>query len=629
MTDENNYNIFDGEDGTDLWSVEEGVDLDGDGISDAVVTDYDLDGDGYIDVETAEIDLDSDGMDDMLIADYDLDGDGYVDVETMAGDTNSDGYIDITTTDLDLDGDGLIDVSVLEADTNYDTLVDYAEVTSITYNEDGSTTEYYANASDTDYDGQFDDFDYGVNELADDDGDIAPITYDEPETYTEPEPVSYEEPETYTEPEPVVYEETTEVEPLTYDEPEDDFYSEPDATEDDDNTYNLVSSEDLDGDGEDDFLVTEIDTDGDGVADGFMYAADLDSDGKADITFTQLDTDGDGDYDTMELKAISYEEDGSAREFFVRGQDLDDDGEIDNIDFGSNELSAEEVEDNDVFAIANDEEDETEFESFESEETEESEDYENLDNTEYEEDDNVDYLDYEDTDDVDTDTEEDEFDYADYEEDDEEGLVLPTVDYDTTRENGTYYDELDNFDPADADNEGVIGDPEDALEYWEFQGQTNRCAIYAQKFVIEEYLGREVDIEELVDVATENGWFDENSGTTVMNMDNLLDHYGVPNEPSAFNTIEDLTESLNEGHRVIVSVDADEYWMGEDDDGSVFVPDDGPNHAIEVIGVDTSDPENPVVIVNDSGTPNGQGLEIPMETFMDAWEDGNCFMIEC
>jgi hypothetical protein len=27
--------------------------------------------------------------------------------------------------------------------------------------------------------------------------------------------------------------------------------------------------------------------------------------------------------------------------------------------------------------------------------------------------------------------------------------------------------------------------------------------------------------------------------------------------------------------------------------------------------------------------PNGAGVEVPMATFMDAWEDGNNYMVEC
>ena len=51
-----------------------------------------------------------------------------------------------------------------------------------------------------------------------------------------------------------------------------------------------------------------------------------------------------------------------------------------------------------------------------------------------------------------------------------------------------------NFDP-ETNPEFVSGDPAKSMEFWEYQGNTGRCAIYAQKFAIEEILGREIPIE--------------------------------------------------------------------------------------------------------------------------------------
>jgi hypothetical protein len=41
-----------------------------------------------------------------------------------------------------------------------------------------------------------------------------------------------------------------------------------------------------------------------------------------------------------------------------------------------------------------------------------------------------------------------------------------------------------------------------------------------------------------------------------------------------------------------------------------------------------SDPANPHIIVNDSGIPDGGGLMIPVDDFMNAWADSNCLMVE-
>lgn len=192
---------------------------------------------------------------------------------------------------------------------------------------------------------------------------------------------------------------------------------------------------------------------------------------------------------------------------------------------------------------------------------------------------------------------------------------------------GIASNDLDNFDPSEADMDSVTGNPEESMEHWEYQGDTGRCALYSQKFVIEELTGKEIDIEELADFAEENGWFTEEGGTPFINMNKVLDYFGIENDMSFHNDASDLEDALEAGKKIIVSVDADEIWHGESDD--LFTPGDGANHAVEVIGIDHSDEDNPMVILNDSGTPDGCGEMVPLDTFMDAWEDGNYQMISC
>ena len=138
-----------------------------------------------------------------------------------------------------------------------------------------------------------------------------------------------------------------------------------------------------------------------------------------------------------------------------------------------------------------------------------------------------------------------------------------------------------------------------------------------------------VPAQELADLAEENGWFTEEGGTPVINMNKILDYYGVDNEMTFNNDIDDIRECLEAGGKVIVSIDADEIWYGEVDGEGIYTPNDGVNHAVEVIGIDYSDPDEPMVILNDSGNPDGCGVMVPLDYFVDAWEDGNCQMIAC
>lgn len=185
------------------------------------------------------------------------------------------------------------------------------------------------------------------------------------------------------------------------------------------------------------------------------------------------------------------------------------------------------------------------------------------------------------------------------------------------------------FDPSLSNPDLVSGDPVVDMEHWEFQGPTGRCAIYAQKFVIEEAIGREVPIEELVAVAEEHGWFNEaaGGGTTTLNMDKLLEYYGVDHEMLFDNDINSLEEALKDGKNVIVGVDSGQIWYG--DPNNIFSPETQADHAVQVIGIDHTDPENPMVVLNDSGTPNGCGELVPLEVFENAWNAGDAQMIVC
>lgn len=393
-------------------------------------------------------------------------------------------------------------------------------------------------------------------------------------------------------------------------------------TVDDDNVYE--ESYDLDGDGKDDVSFFGVDANEDGVIDSVITEVDLDGDGQADIVTYEADVNFDGKADYTEIQLIA--EDNSTDDLIIRYADTDLDGKTDSFSINTDEdyfLDRDDMDldfdDTDAENSGEEESDDTDYENSGEEESDDT-DYENSGEEEsYEEEE----YNYEGS---------DEEGYENGESDETEGegeyIELDTVDYDTNADNSTMYYDLENFDPADADADGVVGDPEEALDLWEYQGNTNRCAIYSQKFVIEEFTGEEVDIEELCDVAEENGWFSEDGGTPIMYMDKLLDHYGVPNETSFDNDIQDISDSLADGKRVIVAVDADEIWAGENDT-DMYEPGDGVDHAIEVIGIDNSDPENPMVIVNDSGNPDGQGVMIPMDTFVDAWEDSDCYMVEC
>lgn len=183
------------------------------------------------------------------------------------------------------------------------------------------------------------------------------------------------------------------------------------------------------------------------------------------------------------------------------------------------------------------------------------------------------------------------------------------------------YDGYESYDPTDSD--GVIGDPTDAMESWHSQ-TGNTCAVVSQEFILEDILDREFDEDELRELAEENGWY--NNGTAPEDVGNLLEYYGIETQRSEGNSFEDLRDSLADGNKIIVAVDSDELWNGQSND--FFGPGMDADHAIQVVGIDESDPDDIKIIINDSGVANGQCVEVPVDQFMEAWEDGNGFMVE-
>lgn len=367
----------------------------------------------------------------------------------------------------------------------------------------------------------------------------------------------------------------------------------------------------------------EIDIDGDGISDGYMREIDLDGDGIADAEEIGVDTNGDGIIDRF-VTLIDADHDGSYEQF-VEANDYDQDGVLDDMktytDTDNSGMYDEVI---------------VQYDSTGDHVMDTVETYHD-----YNEDGDIDSTTVEqliDTDgdgifdkyiiSVDSDgdnvfesTELYEYDASD------DSLTLLAIDDDglTGNVHGTYAEDLDNFDPTHADPDDVVGHPEEAMKQWEYQGDTGRCALYSQKFVIEELTGEEIDIEEIADLAESHGWFSEDSGTPTLNMAKVLEHYGIDSDTSFHNSLDDLRDALANDHKVIVSVDSGEIWYGEND--SIFTPGEGADHAVEVIGIDYSDPDHPMVILNDSGSPDGCGEMVPMDTFADAWEDSANQMI--
>ena len=102
-----------------------------------------------------------------------------------------------------------------------------------------------------------------------------------------------------------------------------------------------------------------------------------------------------------------------------------------------------------------------------------------------------------------------------------------------------------------------------------------------------------------------------------------MEAVGLRVERSEHLTVSDLAMSLAEGEKVICGVNN----MILQEPALADLPGINANHAVEVIGIDYSDPGNPKVILNDPGVENGRGIRHNLDVFMDAWKTSDHFAV--
>lgn len=163
------------------------------------------------------------------------------------------------------------------------------------------------------------------------------------------------------------------------------------------------------------------------------------------------------------------------------------------------------------------------------------------------------------------------------------------------------------------------------------QPDDHSCALRSQQIVLRDF-GIDIPFKDLEKIALDYGVYSED-GTWTTDIGKVLEIAGVPMHQTWDATIHDLTHELAQGHRIIVSVDAHELWNNDTIMGKFnnwfndVIGNQGGNHALIVAGVEVNSqaPSDVKVVLTDPGSGDLR-IEYPMEQFMDAWKDSNCFM---
>ncbi|MFM9964370.1 MAG: hypothetical protein ACKV2Q_24475 [Planctomycetaceae bacterium] len=188
---------------------------------------------------------------------------------------------------------------------------------------------------------------------------------------------------------------------------------------------------------------------------------------------------------------------------------------------------------------------------------------------------------------------------------------------------------LAGFNPEIVDPRDMQGTPNLDVLFWDGQQHhPDTCAIRCQEFILQQFTGMDIPEDQLVVEAQQHGWYRPGGGTPACDVGNLLELHGIPVNHFQHSNIFHLTNELAQGHKVIIGVDSGELWESNSilESISDALGLEAADHAVVVSGIDTSDPEHPMVIISDPGTGDA-AARYPLEQFLDAWSDGGFEMV--
>jgi hypothetical protein len=168
----------------------------------------------------------------------------------------------------------------------------------------------------------------------------------------------------------------------------------------------------------------------------------------------------------------------------------------------------------------------------------------------------------------------------------------------------------------------VAGRPDEMSWYWQDQGATRDCALYAEGSAARAF-GREFDVERERKAAADAGEYD-GSGTSREAMGHVWERNGLaveryatdpeqPPEAQSDAAWTEMARRLDEGKAVVVAVDTGPIWENWEHAA------DRRGHALWVTGIKELPEGSYGVVCNDSGRPDGKGMVYPAEDFERAW----------
>ena len=170
----------------------------------------------------------------------------------------------------------------------------------------------------------------------------------------------------------------------------------------------------------------------------------------------------------------------------------------------------------------------------------------------------------------------------------------------------------------------VAGNWQDC-RFWSLQAFSFNCTVAVAQDILAAY-GVEISEEALTEIMIREGLLTENGGS-IATVGATLDYGGIPTYAYMNATFDNLFAELVAGHKVVIPVDSSELWdqgvFGRMWDWMTDLGGGTADHVVWVTEIDMSNPNNPIVTINDTGHPDGQAAQYPLNDLRDAWADSH------
>jgi hypothetical protein len=177
------------------------------------------------------------------------------------------------------------------------------------------------------------------------------------------------------------------------------------------------------------------------------------------------------------------------------------------------------------------------------------------------------------------------------------------------------------------DPNNCIGDPVQDAQFWHQQASPTSCALVSQLSIYESMTGQHLSEDQVCKIAAANGWYDPETGTSPSEVGKVLNDLGISTKQHYNATLTDLADALERGDKVIVGLDANEVWHPSTTAAGIPLEQPNVGHAVWVTGMTQAEDGSVKILLNDSGTPNGQMSVIDAKDFINAWQDYDNFVM--